>query len=615
MSTRIIVSGISGGSAPNRREINDLVRDEKQFSLYVQALQRMYTGNPQTFPTSFFQIAGIHGLPYVPWGGSTGTAPFNPATQWGGYCVHGSVLFPTWHRPYMALFEQTLWRHAQDIAAQYTVDREEWQRAAADLRQPYWDWATNAVPPAEVIERQQVTITNSRGQRVSVPNPLLAYRFQPMEPTFPRMYQQWPTTLRQPTSGGPGASSNVARLRTVLRRAQPGITTSTFNMLTRVRRWPEFSSHTVSDGGSDSNSIEIIHDLIHGLVGGHMGDPGVAAFDPLFFLHHTNVDRLLSLWTAMNPGVGVSPGDSEDGSFTLRPEVPVNRDTPLTPFWNTETTYWASSNVTTTERFGYTYPEFNGLDMGNAQAVRTAISRIITRLYGGTTAIPRLASFVSGADSAQKPIPASRTKAALRTPAAESRAADAVEPKSNGEAHEDDNEVNFEVNPGGQPGDIWEWTARVEFKKYELGTSFYVLLFLGAVPDDENSEEWLTNENLVGCHYAFVNSAASSCANCRGQVNIVEEGFVSLTKGILQKSGLSDLSPDVVEPYLTSELSWRIQKADGTPVDLEDLEVTVVATPMTLPPGAELPVPGERRKCPGITHGQKGGSRQGSSLR
>jgi hypothetical protein len=28
------------------------------------------------------------------------------ASQWGGYCWHGSQLFPTWHRPYMMLIEQ-----------------------------------------------------------------------------------------------------------------------------------------------------------------------------------------------------------------------------------------------------------------------------------------------------------------------------------------------------------------------------------------------------------------------------------------------------------------------------------------------------------------------------
>ena len=57
---------------------------------------------------------------------------------------------------------------------------------------------------------------------------------------------------------------------------QDDITSSTFNLLSRVRTWPAFSNHTVGDGGSSSNSLEAIHDEIHGYIGGQMGDPAVA---------------------------------------------------------------------------------------------------------------------------------------------------------------------------------------------------------------------------------------------------------------------------------------------------------------------------------------------------
>jgi hypothetical protein len=47
--SRFIVTGAKGGStqgavAPNRREINDLVKDKVQFSLYVQALSKPLSG-------------------------------------------------------------------------------------------------------------------------------------------------------------------------------------------------------------------------------------------------------------------------------------------------------------------------------------------------------------------------------------------------------------------------------------------------------------------------------------------------------------------------------------------------------------------------------------------
>lgn len=113
--------------------------------------------------------------------------------------------------------------------------------------------------------------------------------------------------------------------------------------------WPAFSNHTVGDGGSASNSLEGIHDGIHVDVGGQgqMADPSVAgeytdarllffysdllsssALDPIFFLHHANVDRMLSLWAAINPGAWVTPGIAEDGgSFTTAPGAPVDQNT------------------------------------------------------------------------------------------------------------------------------------------------------------------------------------------------------------------------------------------------------------------------------------------------
>ena len=68
----------------------------------------MYTERQQSDPQSFFQVGGIHGLPYTPWEGATVDPPVNAENQWAGYCFHSSVLFPTWHRPYIALFEVVL---------------------------------------------------------------------------------------------------------------------------------------------------------------------------------------------------------------------------------------------------------------------------------------------------------------------------------------------------------------------------------------------------------------------------------------------------------------------------------------------------------------------------
>jgi tyrosinase len=106
-----------------------------------------------------------------------------------------------------------LQQRAEEIAAKYTVDAEDWKQAATNLRQPYWDWALNAILPDQVIKLTQVTITNKDGKQVKVQNPLYHYKFHPIDQSFPDPYSGWPTTLRQPTSQDPDATDDVAMLQ------------------------------------------------------------------------------------------------------------------------------------------------------------------------------------------------------------------------------------------------------------------------------------------------------------------------------------------------------------------------------------------------------------------
>ncbi|KAJ7501098.1 tyrosinase [Mycena galericulata] len=615
--SKYIITGAKGGSppqgaaTPNRVEIHDFVKIQDQFSLYIQALQQIYSQN-QPDVASFFSIAGIHGLPYQEWDGS-GQKPVD-TDAWEGYCTHGNVLFPTWHRPYLLLFEQALQDAAIAIAATYTANQTQFQAAALQLRQPYWDWASNAVPPPEVISLDQVSIIAPNGQTIQVDNPLRRYIFHPIDPSFPPPYDAWQTTLRQPDTTDPDATDDVALLTSTLQGAQRQLTIKTYNLLTRVRTWPAFSNHTPGDGGSTSNSLEAIHDGVHVDVGGdgQMSDPSVAGFDPIFFLHHCNVDRLLSLWSALNPGVWVTPGEATGGTWTIPPDSTVNRQTNLTPFWNTQTSYWESSEVTTTSKIGYTYPEFNGLDLSNPTQVRSAIAQKVNQLYGGAATRPSPKAKVAAAPSQPNPgrapasVPHVQANLAASPPSANPGHAPAA-------SQSQDNDVHIVVAPHNSHHDedkVWEWTARIQVKKYEVGGSFLVLLFLGSVPDDP--KQWRTSSQFVGAHHVFANSVPDRCANCRANRDAEVEGFVHLNDGIIEHSHLGSLEPDVVAPYLKQNLHWRVQKAGGEAVDLSNvpsLEVTVFATPLTFPPDSDFPVPGERQHHHGITEGRPGGSR------
>lgn len=72
----------------------------------------------------------------------------------------------------------------------------------------------SAVPPQEVISLKQLNIIGPDGQKKLVNNPLLAYTFHRIDPSFPEPYSEWKTTLRHPTpQQGPNAKSNVQQLK------------------------------------------------------------------------------------------------------------------------------------------------------------------------------------------------------------------------------------------------------------------------------------------------------------------------------------------------------------------------------------------------------------------
>ena len=75
----------------------------------------------------------------------------------------------------------------------------------------------------------------------------------------------------------------------------------TYNLLTSMKNYGFFSNDSYPGPRTDPvnyASLETIHNGIHGNVGngGHMGIPDFAAFDPIFMMHHANVDRLFAMW-------------------------------------------------------------------------------------------------------------------------------------------------------------------------------------------------------------------------------------------------------------------------------------------------------------------------------
>jgi len=66
-----------------------------------------------------------------------------------------------------------------------------------------------------------------------------------------------------------------------------------------------------------ANNVESIHNGIHNSIGGygHMQFPEVSGFDPTFWLHHANVDRLFAMWQAVYPESYMIPTVNTYGSY------------------------------------------------------------------------------------------------------------------------------------------------------------------------------------------------------------------------------------------------------------------------------------------------------------
>jgi tyrosinase len=78
------------------------------------------------------------------------------------------------------------------------------------------------------------------------------------------------------------------------------------------------------------NNIESIHGTIHSTVGGEEGNFYIvyySAFDPIFWLHHGNVDRLFSIWEALNPNYTVPSFSNAAQTFTMPANVATDGNT------------------------------------------------------------------------------------------------------------------------------------------------------------------------------------------------------------------------------------------------------------------------------------------------
>lgn len=154
---------------------------------------------------------------------------------------------------------------------------------------------------------------------------------------------------------------------------------------------------SVSSYNEFSRSLESIHDLVHVDVGGDMADISRAAFDPIFWLHHCNVDRLMAMYQASHPNTYLGP-EPRSPTFALHLPGTDDLSTPLYPFRHPNAKEWTSHDVKTAQsifNYGYSYPEVPpGL---SDDALRQFTSEKVNELYGPKVQGPFFEGDKSGA--------------------------------------------------------------------------------------------------------------------------------------------------------------------------------------------------------------------------
>jgi tyrosinase len=237
-------------------------------------------------------------------------------------CQHGWEEFLSWHRFYLHYFEQQL----QDIDPSVTL--------------PYWDWSSSYAVNRTVNTLDGGTIPEAFCCFVDdsvigeLTGKVPAATLDALKTTLGKSYGSGPRLFAAADITYDGSATTDAILA-ALGRANPlwhrfrwpgGKSTSDHGLLFEDYPSPEDIENILGlDGffafgsGPDNNhffgAVENVHNLMHNFSGGNnpsslsneprvgdMVNSGVTAFDPIFWSHHTNIDRLWAEWQKRHPG-------------------------------------------------------------------------------------------------------------------------------------------------------------------------------------------------------------------------------------------------------------------------------------------------------------------------
>jgi hypothetical protein len=233
-----------------RQEIHTLPLNSPTLAALRKAVLAM-KALPRTNRRNWFFVANIHGFPSdfsgEPLEPEDQKVPAAERTKFWATCQHASEFFLPWHRAELLTFERMVRELSGD----------------PKFALPYWDAFANPKLP----EAFRVATVDGK------PNPL---------------------RIEERGFGVNDGKTQVGQLPTGLRVADALLAPNYRGP--RANGFGGRGKHPTMSGRVKGFVESPPHDHVHGSLGGLMGDPDTAGRDPIFYLHHANIDRLWVVW-------------------------------------------------------------------------------------------------------------------------------------------------------------------------------------------------------------------------------------------------------------------------------------------------------------------------------
>jgi hypothetical protein len=213
-----------------------------------------------------------------------------------GHGGSGAYSFLSWHRYFLFQVEKQL------------------QRKVPGVLIPYWDWTDPAPIMTDAFLGPNGTDASEvRSGYFAADAPGTGTNPTSAPPWWPAGLTGW----RLPAAFNTGAGPLRRRLQEVSRLPSVMDLRTALARTTYARFQNTLESGEIGVPGGGLPSGHQMHNALHPWIGGQMGNVHYSPFDPIFYLHHCNIDRLWAMWQAdghadVYPAVGARPHHRRD---------------------------------------------------------------------------------------------------------------------------------------------------------------------------------------------------------------------------------------------------------------------------------------------------------------